>query len=103
MQKASIRKPTGAAVTASHNNHQVIPKPCIPRTKEAYRRLRESRGSQVEVAPHLGINLTTLSRRERSGPIKTEMVLALQSIPAVRPMMTVSTPVPQTVGLATTI
>lgn len=50
-------------------------------TPAGYKALRETRGSQVQVTGPLGIALSTLSRRERLGPVTKEAWLAMASLP----------------------
>jgi hypothetical protein len=46
-----------------------------------YKRERELRGTQQEVADALGVLRQTISLRERKGPIPREAWLALRSLP----------------------
>lgn len=50
-------------------------------TAQAYKKAREARGTQTEVAEQLGVTQVTLSRRETGAvPVTREVMLALLSL-----------------------
>lgn len=54
-------------------------------TPAKYKRERQKRGTQVEVASLLEVQRGTIARRETKGPITREAWLALSALPIVNP------------------